>query len=868
MRSAENSSEVSFMITSEIEVIPTDNNEHLIDSPLRFGDGMATAEEYSVILLDETPLQESPSLLFAQLQNIVNICLHYTSINRCCEYVQNTKEKVLVVMTNSKYTKALLTECTERKNLKGVYILDEICSSVNDARISYFFSSTNLLQQLELDIEPLNRQLIAFEFFNSNQKTIRDLTLEGVSFMWSQMLIDALKQFPSNAQTMDDMLALCHDYYHDNLQQLKLIEEFRRTYQARMAVKWYTRDSFLFRLLNKAIRTEDIDALYIFRVLIIDLCSQLEEEQHSQLISNSTLTVYHGQRMYLNELSKLKANIGHLVSTNAFFSTSLNERIAVIYSEHDAQSDQRESVLIKINVNAPSRHTIYARINNERLSYVPDEDEVLFSLSTVFKVVDVFKENDKHYWIVLLQTTDEGWELFNEYKQVAKLDALSPNLEIEFGRLLMNMGQYSKAIRYFTSLTTRLHSDNILDYENILALHSYCLYTLGKYDEAEKILKTGLEHLDLMHGSPINIYYLRCRFHLGVVYIFKDNLELARQILEEVLCEQNRILPPSHTYIADTIRGIGWVHSKETGYHQSLVYNERALRIYKQTLPPNHPSRAHVLYSIAGAYEALNKWDLALDYFQQALKAQERYFPNNHPRIAETLRGIAGIYGTKSNWDKALIFYFRAISIWKENFPQGHVYMSNCLDMIGSAYRCQKQLNKALHWHTEAIDMRKKLFPSSTHHPQLGLALTYLDMDDNDKAIELLLLTCEYWKKQTKNPSNTLLNAAQSCLGTGYSHQGQLQLANETFEQVLLAQKNAHLDGHTSIALTLHHMGSNYRRMNLPVRAKQYYEESLAMFLQFFESNHHEVVRVKEKICRLDEETKQKEIDIEINTLY
>ena len=219
---------------------------------------------------------------------------------------------------------------------------------------------------------------------------------------------------------------------------------------------------------------------------------------------------------------------------------------------------------------------------------------------------------------------------------------------------------------------------------------------------------------------------------------------------------------------------------------------------------------------------------------QQTLQAQERYFPHDHPNMAETLRGIGGIYDVKGDWDMALNFYFRALEIWTKIHPQGHLLISNCLTMIGSAYRSRKELGKALEYQTKAIEMRKKLFAPGTLHPSLGLARTYLDMGDHEKAIELLLSTCEYWKEKTNNPSNMFLNSTQSCLATAYSHQGQLQLANETFEKVLTAQKNAHPNGHTGIALTLHHMASNYWRMNELTRALQCYQESLTMLLTVF----------------------------------
>ena len=133
----------------------------------------------------------------------------------------------------------------------------------------------------------------------------------------------------------------------------------------------------------------------------------------------------------------------------------------------------------------------------------------------------------------------------------------------------------------------------------IIGLHSTCLYILGKYDEAEEFLKTGLALLDKMNMSPLNVHYLRCRFHLANVHVFKGNLKVAKNIFEEVLYDQERTLSPSHVHIADTILGIGWVYSKETGYDQSLKYTERALRIYEQTLP-SKPSKTNTNFMFNG----------------------------------------------------------------------------------------------------------------------------------------------------------------------------------------------------------------------------------------------------------------------------
>ncbi len=142
------------------------------------------------------------------------------------------------------------------------------------------------------------------------------------------LFIELLKQMPQTKQAKDIILNKCKDYYRGNKQEIELIEHFRNIYTSNKAIDWYTRESFVYRLVNRAFRTEDITLWYLFRYYIIDLCTQLEKVHQEQNIK-TLLTLYRGQaRMPTDELENLKSNIGCLVSTNGFFSTSTDIRLA------------------------------------------------------------------------------------------------------------------------------------------------------------------------------------------------------------------------------------------------------------------------------------------------------------------------------------------------------------------------------------------------------------------------------------------------------------------------------------------------------------------------------------------------------------
>ena len=63
--------------------------------------------------------------------------------------------------------------------------------------------------------------------------------------------------------------------YEGNDSQLNMIYEFRLSYSPDKALQWYTRESFFYRVLNKALRTQNIELLFLLRSFISDIGQQL-----------------------------------------------------------------------------------------------------------------------------------------------------------------------------------------------------------------------------------------------------------------------------------------------------------------------------------------------------------------------------------------------------------------------------------------------------------------------------------------------------------------------------------------------------------------------------------------------------------------
>ena len=128
--------------------------------------------------------------------------------------------------------------------------------------------------QLEKDIQIWKYNHTYLTFCDIDSRRMETTTTQGIQnnaarLMWSQMLLETLLHIPLPLNNPHkDLLKEARRLYANNSSSLKTIDEFEREYQEKDAIQWYTRDSFLHRLVNKALRTRDICLIFKFRFLI------------------------------------------------------------------------------------------------------------------------------------------------------------------------------------------------------------------------------------------------------------------------------------------------------------------------------------------------------------------------------------------------------------------------------------------------------------------------------------------------------------------------------------------------------------------------------------------------------------------------
>ncbi|CAF4996915.1 unnamed protein product, partial [Rotaria sp. Silwood1] len=120
----------------------------------------------------------------------------------------------------------------------------------------------SLKSSIERELPSLNFNL----FQNQTLKSVRSISSSSSvhnycnrSAYFSYLsFMEILKHMSQTEEAKQIMINQCKGYYRRNKIELEKIELFRNTYTFDKAIDWYTLDSFVYRLVNHAFRTEDI----------------------------------------------------------------------------------------------------------------------------------------------------------------------------------------------------------------------------------------------------------------------------------------------------------------------------------------------------------------------------------------------------------------------------------------------------------------------------------------------------------------------------------------------------------------------------------------------------------------------------------
>ncbi|CAF4083873.1 unnamed protein product [Adineta steineri] len=251
-------------------------------------------------------------------------------------------------------------------------------------------------------------------------------------------------------------MSCCQNEYDGNHTELNNLREFEEDYSPDKVLWWYTKETFFYKTLNAALRTQNIHMIFLFRAFIYDIYHQLQYDQ-----AKDPLQVYRSQLMSVDELDSLKNIIGQFISVNSFFSTSDKRSTALFLLGDLTTQIDLERVLFEIDAD-PNIVTTKPFAKISKHSYFPDESEVLFTTGSIFRLNNIIC-NDDQIWIIKMTLCNDDE---HDLKQVLmhmkqQIENEGTNLRT-LGKLLSKMGKLDLAEKYFNRFLKELPSNDPL----------------------------------------------------------------------------------------------------------------------------------------------------------------------------------------------------------------------------------------------------------------------------------------------------------------------------------------------------------------------------------------------------------------------
>ncbi|CAF4727320.1 unnamed protein product [Rotaria sp. Silwood1] len=599
----------------------------------------------------------------------------FTGLEQCKNHIQTTpSQHRITLIIRDYFSQQLIPEIHDLVQISSIYIYctNEQChySWIEKyPKVKAFYQRLDILfNKIRSDQSriPLSRsdEQISISIFDSKFSSEQSTTGIDGSFVQYQLLIDCLLKMKTTSTDKSDFILKYLEYYKDNKQELENIDQFKKEYTSGCALWWYTKDTFLYRLLNKALRLQDIELLYLFGFFIRDLEQELRQWQYL-----SPINVYRSQWMSIEEVKLLANSIDQLISINSFFSTTFSQNVAFAYLGSSNSDDKLQSVLFEIEAD-PCKDGMKPFADLSEISWFNYEQEVLMMLGSIFRLKSVLRDEENHRWhIKMILCSDNDCDVQKIFHHMKEQYGSSNTRLVLFGNVLIDMAKFNEAEQYLERLLKQLPSTHKSVYK--------CYHSLGKisfekgdYDRSLKYLCECLNFLSNLKLNDSRIAYIYNS--MGEVYHKKGEIQQALELFEKALEVFQQNFTENHESSAWCYNNLGMIYLEMKNYKQASDYLKKALDIKTKVLPHGHPCLGNTYTNLGNAYYYRHEYDEALRNYKISYKIFKRSLNHGHPSIARVLKNIGLIYEVKQNFTEAKKIYEQGHAIRKFCLPQCH----------------------------------------------------------------------------------------------------------------------------------------------------------------------------------------------------
>ena len=530
-----------------------------------------------------------------QLRRVVNNINTFTDGDQCIQFLKDMNQEKACMIISGSLGQHIVPRVHNMSQVDSIFIF---CSNKKYheqwtkewSKIKGVFTEiTPICEALKQAAQACEQNAISISIMATGDGSNKNLDQLDPSFMYLQIMKEILLAINFEQQHFKQYIEYCRNAFVKNDGELKNIKKVEGEYRNKTPIWWYTLECFLYPMLNRGLRTMDVDIMIKMGFFIKDLHNHIKElhnEQFNGGQSNEKFVVYRGQGMPKTEFEQLTKTKGGLISFNNFLSTSGNRTVSLRFANGALTNPDLVGVLFIMTIDPAQSTTPFAAIKD--VSAIESENEVLFAMQTVFRIGNIISMdgNSRVFQVELILTGDNDKDLRQLMDCIRERTFPNSKGWYRLGSVLYKMGQFDKCEEVYQLLLeqTTNESEKAPIYNQL----GLAKYSQGKYKEAITYYEKSLE-IKQNTLSPNDPLLANSYNNIGLVYDNMGEYSKALSNYEKSLEIRQQSLPPTHPDLAASYNNIGVVYYNMGEYSKALSYYEKSLEIKQQSLPPNHP---------------------------------------------------------------------------------------------------------------------------------------------------------------------------------------------------------------------------------------------------------------------------------------
>ena len=653
-----------------------------------------------------------------QLRHIVNDVNLFTQQDECIDFLTDVDDRKAFLLVEGEMGQRIMPLIHDIPQLDAIYFLCRNTTSFYEPWTKAWkkvkgvdAEITSICKRLQQTTKQCDESLITVSFLALNEATsTENLDRLDPSFMYTQMLKEILLEIEYSEKSVKKFTDYCRfgDYGSPIT-----IDQFETGYHAELAIWWYTYPSFVYSLLNCALRLLNAGTIINMGFFIRDLNWQIEQLHQRQRSDyhDKPFVVYRGQALSATDFKKLCKSKGGLMSFNNFLSTSTDREVSLGYALAASTDEGKVGILFQISVDPSISAAPFATIRE--VSYFRTEEEILFSMHTVFRIADIkLMDSDNPFFEVdLHQTLDDDQQL-RTLTELIRQETLDFTGWQRVGQLLLQIGQFNEAEELYSTLIEETTDER--EKAHFYGQLGAAKDQQGEYEKSiwyyEKLIEICQRTLPPNHRSLAYSYN-----NMATVYSHKGDYSTALSFYEKTLEIDQKTLPPNRNDLATCYNNIGGVYYDMGAYSKAISVYERVVELCQEDLPLNRSSLGTTYNNMAAVYDSKGEYSTALSFYEKSIEIYEEILPPNHPDLATYYNNIGTTYCSMAVYSEALPFFEKALELCQKSLPPYHPVLAHSHNQIGAVYDNMGQYSEALSHSESALDIRQRSLPS--HHP-------------------------------------------------------------------------------------------------------------------------------------------------------